>query len=105
MIKNTAAQMSSALEKGETTSVELTKIHLDRIADVDQKVKAFLHVDGESALKQAAAVDADRASGKSSVRLLVFRLRLKMYLLKKEFQQLQVPRFCRAGSHHMTQLS
>ena len=64
MIKNTAAQMSSALEKGETTSVELTKIHLDRIADVDQKVKAFLHVDGESALKQAAAVDANRASGK-----------------------------------------
>jgi aspartyl-tRNA(Asn)/glutamyl-tRNA(Gln) amidotransferase subunit A len=53
MIKNTAAQMSAALEKGEITSVELTKLHLDRIADVEPKVKAFLYVDGDSALKQA----------------------------------------------------
>ena len=64
MINKTAAEMSIALAKGEVTSVALTKQHLDRIADVDKKVKAFLHVDNENALAQAAAVDADRASGK-----------------------------------------
>ena len=83
MIKNTAAQMSAALEKGETTSVELTKLHLDRIAEVDQKVKAFLHVDGESALKQAAAVDADRADGKKLGPLAGIPLTLKDVLAQE----------------------
>ncbi len=83
MIKNTAAQMSAALEKRETTSVELTKLHLDRIADVDSQVKAFLHVDGESALKQAAAVDADRASGKKLGPLAGIPLALKDVLAQE----------------------
>ena len=83
MIKSTAAQMSAALEKGETTSVELTKAHLDRIADVDSQVKAFLHVDGESALKQAAAVDADRASGKKRGPLAGIPLALKDVLAQE----------------------
>ena len=64
MIKTTASEMSLALAKGEITSVALTQQHLDRIADVDKKVKAFLHIDTDSALAQAAAVDADRAAGK-----------------------------------------
>jgi aspartyl-tRNA(Asn)/glutamyl-tRNA(Gln) amidotransferase subunit A len=64
MINKTAAEMSIALASGEVTSVALTKQHLERIADVDNKVKAFLHVDNENALAQAAAVDADRAAGK-----------------------------------------
>ena len=83
MIKNTAAQMSVALEKGETTSVELTKLHLDRISDIDNKVKAFLHVDGESALKQAAAIDADRASGKKLGPLAGIPLALKDVLAQE----------------------
>ena len=64
MINKTASEMSSALAKGEITSVALTKQHLDRITDVDNEVKAFLHVDTDSALAQAASVDADRAAGK-----------------------------------------
>ena len=83
MIKNTAAQMSASLAKGEITSVELTKLHLDRIADVDPKVKAFLHVDGESALNQAAAVDADRASGKKLGPLAGIPLALKDVLAQQ----------------------
>jgi aspartyl-tRNA(Asn)/glutamyl-tRNA(Gln) amidotransferase subunit A len=83
VIKNTAAQMSAALEKGEITSVELTKKHLDRIADVDDKVKAFLFVDGDSALKQAAAVDADRASGKKLGPLAGIPLALKDVLAQE----------------------
>ena len=57
MIRNTAAQMADALAKGETTSVELTQAHLDRIAAVDGQVKAFLHVDSAGALAQAKDVE------------------------------------------------
>jgi hypothetical protein len=59
MIRNTAAQMAEALAKGETTSVELTQAHLDRIAAVDGQVKAFLHVDSQGALAQAKDVDGN----------------------------------------------
>ena len=43
--------------------VELTQAHLDRIAAVDGAVHAFLHVDAEGALAQAAASDERRAAG------------------------------------------
>ncbi len=62
-ITSTAAQMAAALADGTTTSVALTKLHLDRIAAVDGAVHAFLHVDAEGALAQAAASDARRESG------------------------------------------
>ena len=47
------------------TSVEVTQRHLDRIAEVDGQVHAFLHVDAEGALEQAAASDARRANGQA----------------------------------------
>ena len=59
----TAAEMASALSKGEVSSVELTKEHLDRIALVDGKINAFLYVDSEGALTQAEAIDKKRAKG------------------------------------------
>jgi aspartyl-tRNA(Asn)/glutamyl-tRNA(Gln) amidotransferase subunit A len=55
--------MGAALESGETSSVALTQACLDRIAQVDGAVHAFLHVDAEGALAQAAASDARRAAG------------------------------------------
>ena len=83
MINKTAAEMSTALAKGEVTSVALTKQHLDRISDVDKKVKAFLHVDNENALAQAAAVDADRAAGKELGPLAGVPLALKDVLAQE----------------------
>ena len=69
LITRTAAQLAEALAAGETTSVELTRAHLDRIAAVDgdaeRGVHAFLHVDAEGALEQAAASDARRAAGET----------------------------------------
>ncbi|HEU4811647.1 MAG TPA: Asp-tRNA(Asn)/Glu-tRNA(Gln) amidotransferase subunit GatA [Nocardioides sp.] len=61
--RKTAAELADALAAGEVTSVELTRAHLDRIAEVDGAVHAFLHVDAEGALAQAAASDARRAAG------------------------------------------
>ena len=83
MINKTAAEMSNALAKGEITSVALTKAHLDRITDVDNEVKAFLHVDTESALAQAASVDADRAAGKALGPLAGVPLALKDVLAQE----------------------
>ncbi len=59
----TAAEMAEALAAGETTSVELTRAALQRIEQVDGQVHAFLHVDAEGALAQAAESDARRAAG------------------------------------------
>jgi aspartyl-tRNA(Asn)/glutamyl-tRNA(Gln) amidotransferase subunit A len=63
LIRRTAADLADALASGETSSVELTRAHLDRIADVDATVHAFLHVDAEGALATAAASDERRAAG------------------------------------------
>jgi aspartyl-tRNA(Asn)/glutamyl-tRNA(Gln) amidotransferase subunit A len=65
-----AADLAAALVAGETTSVELTKAHLDRIAAVDPAVHAFLHVDEDGALAQAARADERRAAGESAAELL-----------------------------------
>ncbi len=62
-IRRTAAEMAAALADGSTTSVELTQAHLDRIAEVDGAVHAFLHVDPEGALAAAARSDERRAEG------------------------------------------
>jgi len=65
-IRTTAAELADALTAGETTSVELTQAHLDRIAAVDGPVHAFLHVDTEGALAQARAADGRRAAGNTA---------------------------------------
>jgi aspartyl-tRNA(Asn)/glutamyl-tRNA(Gln) amidotransferase subunit A len=83
MINQTAAQMGEALAKGETTSVELTQAHLDRIAAVDGQVKAFLHVDSEGALAQAKDVDARRAKGEKLSPIAGVPLALKDVLAQK----------------------
>ena len=65
----TAAEMASALARGDLSAVELTRAHLDRIAEVDgtaeDGVHAFLHVDADGALAAAGAVDAARAAGEA----------------------------------------
>src|SRR5580700_10759741 len=63
LIRMTAADLGAAVAAGETSAVEITRAHLDRIEAVDQRVHAFLHVDPEAALVAAAAVDKQRAAG------------------------------------------
>ena len=59
----TAAQTAEAIRTGEASATEVARVHLDRIAEVDGDLKAFLHVDAEGALAAAAAVDARRSAG------------------------------------------
>jgi aspartyl-tRNA(Asn)/glutamyl-tRNA(Gln) amidotransferase subunit A len=59
----TAAGLSAALAAGQVSATEVTRAHLDRIAAVDDRVRAFLHVAADSALAQAADVDHRRRAG------------------------------------------
>jgi aspartyl-tRNA(Asn)/glutamyl-tRNA(Gln) amidotransferase subunit A len=59
----TAAETARVIAAGEASAVEVTQAHLDRIAAVDGRVHAFLHVDAEGALAQARAVDDRRLAG------------------------------------------
>ncbi|MGZ4456164.1 MAG: Asp-tRNA(Asn)/Glu-tRNA(Gln) amidotransferase subunit GatA [Nocardioides sp.] len=83
LTRRTAAQLADALAAGETSSVELTQAHLDRIAEVDGDVHAFLHVDHEGALAQAREADARRASGATSSALDGVPIAVKDVLVTK----------------------
>ncbi|MBI5142887.1 MAG: Asp-tRNA(Asn)/Glu-tRNA(Gln) amidotransferase subunit GatA [Nitrospirae bacterium] len=54
------------LRSGEVSSVEITKSVLERIAEVDGRLNAFITVNGEAALAQAEAADRRRAGGESA---------------------------------------
>ena len=62
-IRATAEELSRRLTAREISAVELTQAHLDRIADVDAEIHAFLHVDAEGALATARDIDSRRAAG------------------------------------------
>ncbi|MEV4753064.1 Asp-tRNA(Asn)/Glu-tRNA(Gln) amidotransferase subunit GatA [Streptosporangium sp. NPDC049248] len=63
LIHKTAADLGALIAAGEVSAVEVAQAHLDRIAAVDPQVNAFLHVNAETTLEQARAVDARRAAG------------------------------------------
>jgi aspartyl-tRNA(Asn)/glutamyl-tRNA(Gln) amidotransferase subunit A len=60
-----AAELAGLVATGAASAVEVARAHLDRIAAVDDRVHAFLHVDTAGALRAAAAVDARRAAGEA----------------------------------------
>ena len=51
LIEQSASEHLRSLESGALTSVELTRAYLDRIQAVDERVGAFLRVDGDRALE------------------------------------------------------
>ena len=82
-IHSTAAEMANALATKEISSVELTQQHLDRIASVDGKIHAFLHIDSAGALEQADAIDKKRASGEKLSPLAGVPIAVKDILAQK----------------------
>ena len=62
LTKLSASTLADKLAAGDVSSVEATRAHLDRIADVDGDLHAFLHV-SDHALDVAAEVDRRRSAG------------------------------------------
>lgn len=63
LIQYTLQEHIQALREGSYTSVELTRAYLDRIEKLDGKINAFVLVDAQGALEQAAESDARRQRG------------------------------------------
>ena len=63
LIRKNASELVELLNKGEVSSVEVTKAHLDRSAAVDADVHSYLYQNPENALAAAANIDRRRAAG------------------------------------------
>ena len=58
-----ATRIAAAVSEGEVSAREVAAAHLDHIEATDPAIHAFLHVDRDRVLADAAAVDAKRAAG------------------------------------------
>jgi aspartyl-tRNA(Asn)/glutamyl-tRNA(Gln) amidotransferase subunit A len=80
-----AADLAAQLTSGEVSSVEATRAHLDRIAQVDGALHAFLAVNEEKSLAAAAAIDARRAGGDRLGELAGVPLAIKDVLVTTDY--------------------
>ena len=60
----TVAQLGAAMRSGELTSRKLVDLHLDRIAQLDHDLNAFIHVAQDTARYSAARLDDELAGGR-----------------------------------------
>jgi len=65
MHNKTLSELSAALKAGEFSSTELTQSYLNRIAELDTHVNAYITVSDESALMAAKAADQKIAAGEA----------------------------------------
>jgi aspartyl-tRNA(Asn)/glutamyl-tRNA(Gln) amidotransferase subunit A len=63
LTRHTAAELADLVARREVSAVEVARAHLDRIAALDEKLHAFLHVDEAGALAQADRVDRGEVTG------------------------------------------
>jgi len=63
MHKKTLSELSTALGRGDISSVELTKLYLDRINQFDKELNSFITIADERALKNARQADLQRSQG------------------------------------------
>jgi aspartyl-tRNA(Asn)/glutamyl-tRNA(Gln) amidotransferase subunit A len=63
LVRQDAVVLASAIAEKEVSAREVTQAYLDRIAEVDGEVHAFLYVDADGALAAADSVDRRIAAG------------------------------------------
>ena len=63
LVAKPAHELAAMIQAGEVTSREVTQAFLDRIAEVDDELGAFLHVGADEALAAADKVDEQVKSG------------------------------------------
>lgn len=65
LTRRDAATLGAQIAAKEVSSTEVTQAHLDQIAATDERFNAFLHVAADSALAEAARIDAAVAAGET----------------------------------------
>ena len=65
LIDLTAIDAGERIANGDLSAEEYTSACLDRIAEVDAEVRAFVHLDRDEALRQARVLDDRRRNGQS----------------------------------------
>ncbi|MBI3961532.1 MAG: Asp-tRNA(Asn)/Glu-tRNA(Gln) amidotransferase subunit GatA [Deinococcus sp.] len=60
-----AAQLAHRIQRRELSALEVTEAFLERIAQRDQEIHAFLHVTADSARARAKKIDQELAAGRS----------------------------------------
>ena len=63
MLNSSLQQLGSALRARQISSVELTRLYLDRIAALNPALNAYITIDAETSLAQARSADAMLANG------------------------------------------
>lgn len=58
-----ATELLARLDRGDVSSVELLEAQLDRIAQVDEEINAFITLDADGARERARGLDDERARG------------------------------------------
>lgn len=64
LLTRSAHELAELIATGETSSVEVTRAHLDQIEALNGDLNAFLHVAADEALEAAAAADRRREAGR-----------------------------------------
>ncbi|MGV1004324.1 MAG: Asp-tRNA(Asn)/Glu-tRNA(Gln) amidotransferase subunit GatA [Candidatus Nanopelagicales bacterium] len=77
LTRMTAADLAGAIHSREISAREVAQAHLDRIAEVDPQVHAFLYVDPAATLAAAEKVDTDLRTGEPASPLAGVPLALK----------------------------
>lgn len=84
LIKKPAHELSEMLLKGEVSSAELTKLQLDRIEKVEDKVEGYITVCREEAIKKAEEIDKKFAKGEKMSPLAGIPMAIKDNICTKD---------------------
>ena len=86
LTQQSATAQAAAIRNAEVSASELCQAYLGRIAKYDGAIGSYLRVDQEGALKQAEAIDRDRAAGKTLGPLAGVPIAIKDLLVTKDLE-------------------
>lgn len=81
-----AWEMKELLKKGEVSSEELVKAHLDKIEAMDKDLNAFITVNGENAIQTARKVDKKIKNGEETGLLSGIPIGIKDNIMTKDLR-------------------